>query len=302
MAGGEDGRGKKTMADSEPGSGERPESRREVKMEVRYSDGALRVQTDALVCEWSEQVFADGAQNFVVTRLRDRRREDDLPLRQVDGVWMAHGVGRGATTACSIGEEERHAVTAEPIRRVQMAWEGSAKRGPVIEEVTFYERRPVLRLSYAAYGVNVVDLLGAADGEVGRYVVHGVKEWRRRRASITDPAFRSHENPHHRLTDDLFPAYPNPLFQQDWGGTELSYRGWIVCGIVFPEAGYGFGRLMPVAAIWSLKLLFNRGFEFFPYYGEEHTPYVGYIFLGDPNETSLLETGRAIADEEPLEA
>jgi hypothetical protein len=158
---------------------------------------------------------------------------------------------------------------------------------------------PVVRLRYDTYGVNVVDIIRPGGAEQGKYVAHGSVEWQKeRRANTTEPS-RTEPNEHHRLTDELFPDYPFPLYRSAWGSSALVYHGWFIVGLYDPDSGAGIGRLMPEGILDVLKLLKGRGFEFFPCFGRPHEAYTSYLYLVSSGEEEILTVGRALAESPP---
>lgn len=67
-------------------------------------------------------------------------------------------------------------------------------------------------------------------------------------------------------------------------------------GVYDEETGSGFGRLMPYDQIDIVKLLSNRGFEFFPCFRRPHQSFTGYLFAVNGGAKEILDQGRKLAD------
>lgn len=76
----------------------------------------------------------------------------------------------------------------------------------------------------------------------------------------------------------------------------LNYNGSLIMAICNEKTGVGFGRVSPVEVTSIIKLLFNRGFEFFPYWKKVKDPYSGYIFAFTQGVDEAIELGKVIAD------
>lgn len=246
----------------------------------------VEIVTPTLRLRYGIVDFPDGAVNEVIVDLEDRSSGIRHSVRQIDGVWKGYGDGRGTRSAAAITDETSSELT------VHLEWSD----GAIAEDVTVYRHVPAVRFRYLRYGVNVVDILGPAGAERGTYVAHGAEQWQAQRMANRSSVLREDPNEHNRLTDDLFPTYPNPLYRSTWGPAALDYHGWMIVGLCDDETGAGVGRLMPTETIDVLKLLKGRGFEFFPCFGRDHHAYAGYLFLSTGGGEALLEAGRALAD------
>ena len=105
----------------------------------------------------------------------------------------------------------------------------------------------------------------------------------------------------HRLTDDLYPAYPFPLVDTGWGSAALDRNGWYVLGAYNTANGRGFGRVIPVDAVPYIKLLDGPriggcGFELFPWWRSRFEPFTSYLFAVTGGAEEILAVGREIAD------
>jgi len=246
----------------------------------------LEMQTDAIRLQYGSVDFPDAAVNEVIFELEDCVSGVTHSVRQVDGVWRGYGDGRGERTTARVVQSTGRETT------VLLEW----GEGVIREEVSLFPGEPVIRFHYLDYGVNVVDILGPGGAQRGVYVAHGADEWQAQRADNTNASFRNEENEHNRLTADLFPTYPNPLYRRAWGPSALEYRGWFIIGLYDEGTGAGVGRLMPFDTVDVLKLLKGRGFEFFPCFGREHCPYTGYLYLTSGGADALLDRGRGLVD------
>jgi hypothetical protein len=67
-------------------------------------------------------------------------------------------------------------------------------------------------------------------------------------------------------------------------------------GIYNKANGHGYGRLMPVAHLEVIKLLFKRGFEMFPCVFRDHEPFTGYLYLCQGGAKGAVRTGQQLAE------
>ncbi|NLF32314.1 MAG: hypothetical protein GX591_15670 [Planctomycetes bacterium] len=265
------------------------------RIEVREGEAVL--ENSVFVCRLGSKVCGKGeggadAWNDVITELTRKDVGIDQAGAQLDGVWMAFGRGRGELVEMK--------VTADGPDRRTLHVEWRNEFGPVVQDYTIYPDSPVLRIDYHSYGVNVVDIGRPGGARKGTYVFHGAEAWRDYRRTITEPAWREHENPHERLTDELYPAYPFPIHNaRIWKGLDVSpltYKGFFIMGIYDADTGAGYGRVAPAASIDTLKLLFDAGFELFPCFGRPHEPYTQYLFTVTGGAGEILSLGKRIAD------
>jgi hypothetical protein len=258
-------------------------------MQIQYSlqdNGSLYLGNDLVSVLWEHTRFKDGAENHVITSFIDRTKGVDHARRQLEGVWMGYGRGRGSLSRIEVADknEKRISVHAE--------WGD----GKVLQTVSLFKNQPCVRIEYKHYGVNIVDIGAPGGREKGEYCIYGSAEWQAKRKGMTADTLRNEENEHNRLTDDLFPSYPFPLYRRQFGEGALSYKGHFILGIYNPENGCGFGRIFPVKSIDVIKLLWNSGFECFPCFGRPHEPFTGYLFLSSGGPGQILEQGKRIVD------
>lgn len=190
------------------------------------------------------------------------------------------------------------------VKTVRLEWNDGDKK----QDVTLYQNSLVIRIDYTRIDgfPHLVDV-GSHDGqklENPEFVMYGAHEWQEVRKTNSDSLLIHHENEHHRLTFDLYPAYPFPIVDTpDWNGfapTPLMYKGNYIVGVYNSDNGIGYGRVMPGDVISYLKLL-DDGFEFFPFWRlptEKRTfPFTGYLFLVDGGGgKEILRTGKEIID------
>lgn len=189
---------------------------------------------------------------------------------------------------------------APEVQTVRLEWAGNKFEGGFTSEVSIYPDRPFLKVDYFSAAFPHICDLGTPGGrKKGMYVLHGAKAWQEQRSEIEDAELRNHPNEHHRLTDDLYPVYPNPLIDRNWAKqSALDYNGWYILGVYDKTSGRGFGRVVPARVMTYMKLLWGRGFELFPYWREKHNwrPYSTYLFVVEEGAAQVLHRGRAIAD------
>ncbi len=258
-------------------------------MQIQYSlldGGKLYLGNDYLSVSWGQKVFKDGAENHVITSLIDREKRVEHGRRQLEGLWMGFARGRGDLSHVKVKEKNERRITAE------VEWGG----GKVLQVITTFKNEPFLQIEYLKYGVNIVDIGAPGGREKGEYCIYGSREWQAERRAMKVDVLRKEENEHDRLTNDLFPVYPFPLYRRQFGGGALSYRGYFILGIYNPENGCGFGRVFPADRIDVIKLLWNSGFECFPCFGRAHEPFTGYLYVSSGGPEEIIEQGKKIVD------
>ncbi len=208
------------------------------------------------------------------------------------GHWLDSAAHRTVLTDASVVRDEAQ------VKTVRLEWETvHGFEGPAVSEVSIFPDQPYLRIDYLQAGFPHICDLGHPGGATkGTYAIYGAEEWQTVRRGIDNAELRAHPNEHHRLTDDLFPIYPNPLIDRGWGPTPMDYKGWYILGVYNPQNGRGFGRVVPADVMTYIKLLWGRGLEFFPYWRGQWRPYTAYLFAVDGGREEILTLGKSIAD------
>jgi hypothetical protein len=119
------------------------------------------------------------------------------------------------------------------------------------------------------------------------------------RRTLDDDGLRNHPDEHHRLTDGLYPIYPNPPLDKGWGPTPMDYTGWYVLDVYNPENGRGPGRVVPADVTTYIKLLWERGMGFFPHWRVPRRPDTADLFAVEGVREEILTLGKSIADRAP---
>jgi len=232
--------------------------------------------------------------------------QENIAGRLLDAV--AH---RGEMVGASVARDDSR------IKSVRLSWGPSVESrdkyagyDPAEAEISIYPRGAFIRIEYLSYFFPHVCDIGAPGGRGGgavkdlstggTYVIYGAEEWQRLRRSVSDSALRNHENVHHRLTDELFPIYPRPLIDRGWSDENpMSYKGWYIMGVYNEENGRGYGRVFPVTDVPYIKLLWNKGFELFPFWRQpERRPCVMYLFAVDRGAEQILSLGKELVERE----
>ncbi len=250
-------------------------------------DGTILLENRALRVRYEAKRFPDGNKDHVIVDFLVKKTNGQLATgSQLDGIWMNADEGRGKIT-------EAHMVHDGPDRKtLHVEWD----KGKVIQEFTLWPDRPVIRIDYLKYGINIVDLVTSVD----TFEVYGADAWQRARAKITNDTLLKITNPRHRLTTNLYPAYPFPIIAvKDWDRMEpkeLTYAGHLILGAHKKETGLGFGRVVPPQDVNYLKLL-KMGFEVFANWRQPHRPFTSYLYAVTGGPEELLSVGKAIAKE-----
>lgn len=167
-------------------------------------------------------------------------------------------------------------------KTVLMEWKSPSNEGgnQKIVEATIYPNSMYIRLDYQKYFVNIVDV-GQPGGSIpGSYRFYGAGSWVRGYVPYPESYYNRIEDP-----------YNDPS-----NGGSLNYNGWFISGTYNSTNGNGYGRVMPVAVIDIMKLLFQKGVEFFPYYKKSKPPYTGYLFAVTGSGSEIESLGKQIAD------
>jgi hypothetical protein len=249
-------------------------------------DGTILLENSVIRIRYAAKRFGDGNKDHVITDFLIKKTGGQLAVGdQLDGIWMNADEGRGRMTSARIAFDG-------PDRKIlHVEWDD----GKVIQEFTIWPDRPIVRIDYIRYGVNIVDMVNSVD----TFEVYGAKQWQEARVKAANKTLLNVPNPHHRLTKDLYPKYPFPLLAgKDWEKLEpkeLTYHGHLILGAYKRQTGLGFGRVFPVQDANYIKLL-NMGFEVFANWYQPHRRFMSYLYAvtGGPDE--LMTVGKAIAD------
>jgi hypothetical protein len=252
------------------------------------ADGTILLENRAIRVRYTTKRFTDGNKDHVITDFLVKKTDGQLAVGrdyQLDGIWMNADEGRGKITAARV-------VYDGPDRKsLRVEWDS----GKVVQEFTVWPDRSVIRIDYLKYGINIVDMVTSVDA----FEVFGAQAWQETRAKVTDDALLKITNPHHRLTTNLFPAYPFPIIAtKDWDKLEpkeLTYHGHLIVGAYQKDTGLGFGRVLPTQDANYVKLL-NKGFEVFANWRQPHRQFTGYLYAVTGGPEELMSVGKTIAD------
>ena len=168
------------------------------------------LENDLMRCKygWRHHKEPRGGQSYI----------RELMLKSVNynmGDWLDAAAGkRGPLTNVTL------VCDRDDRKTVRLEWNDGDK----IQEVTICPNSLVLRIDYIKIlgFPHIVDV-GSHGGrkiDNATFVMYGAEEWQESRRSNRDARLINHQNEHHRLTYDLYPAYPlNVLIL--W-----SYRAW----------------------------------------------------------------------------
>jgi len=249
-------------------------------------DGTILLENRAIRVRYTARRFADGNKDHVITEFLIKKTGSQLAVGdQLDGIWMNADEGRGKITSARV------AFDGPDRKTLHVEWD----EGKVIQEFTIWPDRPVVRIDYIKYGINIVDMVNSVDV----FEVYGAKAWQEARVRGADETLLNIPNPHHRLTKDLYPRYPFPLVAgKDWENLEpkeLTYHGHLILGAYKQETGLGFGRVFPVEDANYIKLL-NTGFEVFANWHQPHRRFTSYLYAVTGGPDRLMAVGKAIVE------
>ncbi|MBI4657655.1 MAG: VCBS repeat-containing protein [Verrucomicrobia bacterium] len=250
-------------------------------------DGTVLLENRAIRVRYTAKRFPDNNKDHVIVDFLVKKTGGQLATgSQLDGIWMNADEGRGKITAARVVYDGTDRKT------LRVEWDN----GKVVQEFTLWPNRPLIRIDYVKYGINIVDLVTSVDA----FEVFGAEAWQKARASVTNEALFKIANPHHRLTTNLYPAYPFPILAvKDWDAREpkeLTYAGHLILGAYRKETGLGFGRVLPAQDANYVKLL-KMGFEVFANWRQPHRRFTSYLFAVTGGPEELISVGQAIANE-----
>jgi hypothetical protein len=172
-------------------------------------------------------------------------------------------------------------------KTVQMSWKTQRPDFIASQAVTIFPDWPVLKVDYIKYCVNIVDIASPGGGENPKYTFYGGDKWKR--------DYVIYPKGYYYPPDDTHVVEQTGMPGDEGPGT-LNYNCSFIMAIYNEKTGVGFGRVSPVEPTSIIKLLFNRGFELFPYWKKAKKPYSGYIFAFTQGADEAIELGKAIAD------
>jgi len=217
------------------------------------------------------------------------------------GYWLDAAAWRAGLTDASIVRDTPEEKT------VRLAWNASGKfKGPAVSKISIYPNSTILKIDYLRSAFAHICDIGTPGGRRhgAEKVIYGEKEWQEVRKKIDAPRLRNSPSPDERLTDDLYPKFPNPLIDVGWGPTPMDYKGWYIMGVCDPQTKRGYGRVVPARTMRCIKLLSGgripgEGFEFFPWWkmqNRSRRPYTAYLFAVTGGREEILAKGKQIAD------
>jgi len=188
------------------------------------------------------------------------------------GSYLDAAAGRGLMTKATVTYNGLDRKT------VRLEWDNGAK----IQDVSIFPDSTYIKIDYLKFGIGLVDMGSPGGGSTGSYEFYGAGSWIR--GYVTHPA-------------NYYNRYPGDGINDPVDGGSLNYNGYFVGGVYRASNNRGFGRVMPVAATDIVKLLLNRGFQFFPYLQHAHKPYTAYLYVITGGANELMAVGQQLADQ-----
>jgi len=171
------------------------------------------------------------------------------------------------------------------VQTVRLEWGPLGKRTtPGIQEVSIFPDRAELRIDYIMWPVNIVDIGTPGGAKTGAYAILGADKWKREQLIYPKVYF---------CRDPKDVGYES-ITEVDQPGP-LEFNGWFILGVVNPANGHGFGRVVPVESIDIVKLLWNKGFELFPYSRRPKKPFTSYLFTVTGGPAEVITIGKRLA-------
>jgi len=173
-------------------------------------------------------------------------------------------------------------------KTVRLKWHHKEEGFTPAQDVTIFPDKPYLQIDYMTYGVNIVDIARQGGDENAKYWFYGGDRWKRDYVLYPKGYFYP--------PDDTYVVEQTGMPGDETPGP-LSYKDHFIMAVFNEKTGVGYGRVCPVHATSIIKLLFNRGFELFPYWRKPKLPYSGYLFAITGGAVEAERIGRQIADE-----
>jgi len=164
-------------------------------------------------------------------------------------------------------------------KTVRLTWDDNIF-GEDIQEVSIYPNSTYIKIDYIKYGLNLVEI-GSPGGSTGSYKFYGAESW-----------IRGYD----LYPDSYYNRYPPDGYNDPANAGSLNYNGYFIGGIYRSSNNRGYARVMPVSATNIIKLLFNRGFEWYAYYGQMHQAFTSYLYVVTGGASEIVSVGQQLAD------
>ncbi len=149
-----------------------------------------------------------------------------------------------------------------------------------VQEVTIFADQPYIQIDYFDYYVNIVEQGSPGGQSSGTYKFSGSEGWIR--------GYDLYPKSYYNRCDT---GYDDPT-----NGGSLNYKGYFIGGI-YGSNGRGFGRVIPVVTNDIVKLLFSKGFEWYPRFcSGSRTAYRSWLYAVTGGADGVVSRGRAIVD------
>jgi hypothetical protein len=168
--------------------------------------------------------------------------------------------------------------------------------GPqTVRDFTITAGSNVIKIDYQSYYVNVWELIdwekGVPDRSKYAYAIYGSENWKRSVDTFHERSYYIALVGDANMPDLTEPDDPS----------SISYKGHFIVGLYEVATGLGYGRVVAAEHIDVLKLLWNHGLEFFPYFkkfmsGGERTPFSMYLYPVSGGADEIIRTGKQIID------
>lgn len=204
-------------------------------------------------------------------------------------------------------------------KTIRIEWEPNPKskdkfHGPAVSLVSIFPNSRYIKIKYLSYCFpHVVDMgppgclqKKATDAECGRYAIYGAEEWLKQRQKLPAQGdWCANKNDPYEFggmdQNELYPLYEKSFYCYKWTDPgPLSYKGWYIMGVYNEKNGRGYGRIVPIDAITIIKLLWNKGFELFPFFGQTAKAFTSYLFLVTGGEEEIISVGKELVDKNDL--
>ena len=263
-------------------------------IQVERNNGQIEVtiENSKFQCKYSTVMTANP--ETAITSLIEKKTRIDVSGKHIDE--MARGKGdRGL-----LSEKTSLLSENDSIKKIHLEWDNGAS----VEEIAVFKNQPFFKIDYQKMYINICDMGNKEVFSDGKYIIYGAEEWAHvRKKQLSNDFFRNDPEPHHILTDDIFPPYPNPIlgnWQLPAAENPMNYKGWYILAVYSPSNEVGYGRVVPSSVIDHMKLLNSHGFEQFPYWynHSNRNPFSEYLFVFSGSEDEAIRLGKQIVDME----
>ncbi len=252
----------------------------------------VRLENSEMYIEYSP--FVNPHAQFAIRSLVVKAVGQDQ-MSDSDFDYLGAGAGIGTIDSATITYDGADRKTVRMIwNRWDVVNQVADDTKKIIRDITIFPHSRFIKTDFVdlQWAVNLADLGRPGGVSNGLHVAHGGDTWPR--------GYITHDEP----PGVFYSRYvPNGVGDPVDGGS-LNYNDHFITAVYNPANGIGFGRVMPIEHTHVIKLLLHpgarRGLEFQNYpFLLAHPPFTGWIYVFTNGAPEALDTGRALADQNP---